>query len=185
MGTKSNSCILKTTKYALLSCMFFIPTFPSYGHLYGLNFQEWTDKENNFLIQFDTDPHTITAGETSLMLFSVQDLQTRQHFKNFTETITITNSDSSPYSGIIHKFGSKKINDGDFSQEYSFPNGGTYQILVRIDTAKFISIASFTIFVSSPTFQILNLIYVLLPIMIFIGIIVGVGIIIMHYIYKK
>jgi len=165
--------------------MFFVPALPSYGHLYGLNFQEWTNNENNILIQFDTDPHTVTAGQTSEMLFSVQDLQTQQHFNNFTETITITNSDSSSNSGIIHKFESKKISDGDFSQEYTFPNGGTYHILVRIDTAKFISIASFSIFVSSPTFQILNLIYVLLPAMIFIGIIIGVGIIIMRYIYKK
>ena len=185
MNIKRNSCILRALKYAILSCMFFVPTFPSFGHLYGLNFQEWTNKENNILIQFDTDPHTVTAGQTSEMLFSVQDLQTKQHFKNFTETIKITNSGSSSYPNIIHKFDSKKIIDGDFSQEYTFSNGGTYQILVRIDTAKFVSIASFTIFVSSPTFQILNLIYVLLPTMIFTGIIVGVGIIIMRYIYKK
>lgn len=184
MSIKSNSCILKATKYVLLSCMFFVPAL-TYGHLYGLNFQEWTNKENNILIQFDTDPHTVTAGKTSVMLFSVQDLQTQQHLKNFTETITITNSNSPSSPSIIHKFEGKKISDGDFSQEYVFPNGGTYQILVRIDTTKFVNIASFTIFVSSPTFQILNLIYLLLPTMIFTGIIVGVGIIIMRYIYKK
>ncbi|MGI0073450.1 MAG: hypothetical protein ACREA3_06540 [Nitrosotalea sp.] len=185
MSNKTNYYILRMTQFALVFSMFFVPNLSSYGHLYGLNFQEWTNKEKNLLIQFDMDPHSPIAGKPSRMLFSVQNLQTQQHFQNFTETITITNSGNAASSSIIHKFESKEIKDGDFYQEYVFPNGGTYEILVRIDTSNFINVASFTVFISSPQFQILNVIYILLPTIIFIGIIAGIVIVMIRYIYKK
>lgn len=170
----------------LLSSIFFLPNLPSYGHLYGYNVQEWKNQRDNILIQFDTNPKTPIVGKNSIMNFSVQNLQTGKHLNDFTETVTVVyqGTGSSSYT-ITHKFDSKPVKDGDFSQNYTFPSGGTYGIFLRIDTLNIINVSRFTVFVSSPQFQITNMIYLLLPFIIMIGIFAAIGIIMARHIYRK
>lgn len=177
----------KFLKIFLLCCLIFVPTLPSYGHLYGLNYQEWKNQRNNILIQFDITPSTPTMGENSTMVFSVQNLQTGEHLENFNETIAVRNSeDSSTLSGLVHKFETTTIHGTDFSQEYVFPGGGTYYIWLRIDNSNgVVSIAKFTVFVSSPQFQFLNMSFILFPVLIVIAIFAIVLIAVAYYVYKK
>ncbi len=158
-----------------------MPNLPSYERLYGYNFQEWKNQRDNFLVQFDVEPHTPIAGNMSTLMFSVQNLQTGQDLQNFTSRITITNSSS---NNTISEFESRETN-GDFSQRYAFPTGGLYEIFLRVDTPTSIDVSKFTVFVSSQSFQILNLIYLLLPIFIFIGLLASAIVFIARYIYKK
>ncbi len=173
-------------KIILFCGVIFAPSFPSYGHLYGLNYQDWKNKSDNIDIQYDTIPTTPTMNNTSTMLFSVQDLKTGEHLKNFKETITIVNAEANPISnGIVHKFETKAIHGGDFSENYTFSSGGTYYILLRIDTPTAIVVAKFTTFVSSPQFQFLNMSLILFPVVIVVAIFASILLITVHYIYKK
>ncbi len=180
----SQTSRIKILGFVFLLGIFFMHSLPSYGHLYGYNFQEWKNQRDNFLVQFDTDPHTPLAGNMSTLIFSVQNLQTGEHLQNFTARITIANHSSSSNSTIISKFESREAN-GDFTQKYTFPAGGLYEIFLRVDTPTSIDVSKFTVFVSSPSFQILNWIYLLLPIFIFIGLLTIAIVFIARYIYKK
>ena len=170
----------------LLCCITFIPIFPTYGHLYGLNYQDWKDSRYNIHMQFDTIPPTPTTNNSTTMLFSVQDLKTGEHVKNFKETITIVTPSTNPTSnGLVHKFETKVINGTDFSESYKFPSGGTYFVLLRVDTLNTISIAKFTVFVSSPQFQLFNMGLILFPVIIVVAIFAVILLVTVHYIYKK
>jgi len=177
----------KITKFMVLFGIVFLPVLPSSGHLYGYNVQEWKNQKENILVQFEIEPQTPAVEKNATMSFSVQNLQTGEHLKNFTETVTVIyyNSANTSSNDITYKFNASNIKNGDFSHNYVFTKGGTYEIFLRIDTPTFISVSRFTVFVSSPEFQVMNMIYLLLPIMIFAGIFVGIGIAIWRYVHKK
>ncbi|MDE1812711.1 MAG: hypothetical protein KGH85_07590 [Thaumarchaeota archaeon] len=185
MKTNSKS-FFKVIQLALLCSIAFVPSFPSYGHLYGLNYQDWKNQNDGLHVQFETIPPTPTAGTPSVMNFSVQDLNTGKHIPRFNETITILSSDtSSAPNNIVHKFETKTIRGGDFSENYTFPSGGTYDIWLRIDAPTVINAAKFTVFVSSPQFQFLNMGLILFPAIIMVVIFGSVLIVVAHYVYKK
>lgn len=171
---------------ALFFTSVFIPHVPAYGHLYGYNVQEWKNQKYDILIQFETDPQTPSVGKNATLNFSVQNLQTGGHFENFTDTVTIIKYDQNSSSNdIAYKFASQPEKTGDFSHSDVFENGGTYEIFLRIDTPTFINVSKFVVFVSSPQFQIMNLVYLLLPFMIVVGIIAVVGVLLWRRIYKN
>ena len=112
MKENPNFRFSKIVKIVILCSLVFIPSFPSYGHLYGLNYQEWENQRNNIRIQFDIIPSTPTMGKNSTMVFSVQNLKTGEHLQDFNETIVVRNSeDSSTLNGLIHKFETTEIHD--------------------------------------------------------------------------
>ncbi len=185
MNLNSKS-FFKVIQLALLCSIAFVPSFPSYGHLYGLNYQDWKNQNDGLHVQFETIPPTPTAGAPSIMNFSVQDLNTGKHIPRFNETITVLSSDaSSAPNSIVHKFETKTIRGGDFSENYTFPSGGTYDIWLRIDAPTVINAAKFTVFVSSPQFQFLNMGLILFPAIIIVVIFGSVLIVVAHYVYKK
>lgn len=186
MQENSKSIFFKVIKIVLLCSIAFVPSFPSYGHLYGFNYQDWKNQSDNIHIQFDTVPPTPTTGNLSTMIFSVQDLKTGKHLENFNETITVVNPETSSISNsVVHKFETKVMHGEDFSVGYVFPSGGTYYIWLRIDTPNAINVAKFTVFVSSPQFQFLNMGFILLPVIIIVAIFASILIVIAHYVYKK
>lgn len=171
---------------ALVLVLAFVP-IPSFAHLYGLNVQEWTNQRFNIKIQFEPDPQTPSVGENSTLNFSVQDLATGEHLKNFTETVTVVYYDpSNPSSNSIsYKFDSTNVADGDFARQYVFQKGGSYEVFLRVDTPTFIEVSRFTTFVSSPQFQAENLLYMLLPFILVMGAFGGIGYAIHKRLYKS
>ena len=75
------------------------------------------------------------------MQFSVQDLETGEHIKDFDARVVVTNGQR------LFKFENITIADGDFSVKYLFPDDRTYQVLTRINMNNSISLASFSVFV--------------------------------------
>lgn len=187
MKTWSCNGFFTALLFSIVFVVLFITSSPSYAHLYGYNVQELNDPKNDVLVEFGVEPETPSVGENVALNFSVQNLQTGSHLTNFSDVAAISYYDEKNPSAndIVGKFSDKNVKNGDFDHSFIFEKGGTYEIFLRIDTPTFINVSKFIIFVSSPQFQIINLVYLLLPFMIFSGVIVGIGIIIWRYIYKK
>lgn len=177
--------VLRIAKVISILGLVFAPPVASYAHLYGLNFQEWTNRGDDVLIQFQPQPQTPIAGKPSLLVFSVQDLKTKDHLQDFTEMLTITKQETFFSQAVTYRVEPQEIKNGDFSINYTFPSGGTYEIFMRIDTQTNIDVARFTVFVSSTPFQILNVVYLLLPVLLFIALLGVAIILIAKYVYKK
>ncbi|HEX6673314.1 MAG TPA: hypothetical protein VF084_13865, partial [Nitrososphaeraceae archaeon] len=97
------------------------------AHIKESKLQEWVDKSKNIKIQFAYSPEKPIIDTFTELKFSVQDLETGEHIKNFDARAVVTN--------------------GDFSVKYLFPDDGTHQVLTRINTNNSILLASFSVFV--------------------------------------
>ncbi|MGE0243713.1 MAG: hypothetical protein AB7P56_07270 [Nitrososphaeraceae archaeon] len=118
-----------------------ITSLLSYSHIDKPNVQEWIDENKNLKIQFDYEPDKPIIDTFTELQFSVQDLETGEHIKDFDARVIVTN-------GIrLFKFENITFTNGDFSVKYLFPDDGTHQVLTRLNTNNTISIASFSVFV--------------------------------------
>lgn len=116
-------------------------TLFSYAHINDLNVQEWIDKNKNIKIQFDYLPDKPIIDTFTELQFSVQDLETEQHLKDFDARVVVTNGQR------LFKFENITVSDGDFSVKYIFPDDGTHQVLLRVNTNNSIILTSFSVFV--------------------------------------
>jgi hypothetical protein len=116
------------------------------AHLSGPTLQQWVDKETGIKIQFAYKPEKPIADSPTDLSFSVQNLTTGQHIKNFRARVVIINDFQSAF-----KFLNIPVINGDFSLKYSFPDSGHNQILVSINKDSFdLALASFRVSVSAP-----------------------------------
>ena len=113
----------------------------SYAHIDKPNVQESIDKDNNIRIQFGYTPEKPIIDTFTELQFSVQDLETGEHIKDFDGRVVVTKGQR------LFKFENITVADGDFSVKYLFPDDGTHQVLTRINTNNSISLASFSVFV--------------------------------------
>ena len=111
------------------------------AHIKESNIQEWVDKNKNIRIQFAYSPEKPIIDTFTELKFSVQDLETGEHIKNFDARAVVTNGQR------LFKFENITVADGDFSVKYLFPDDGTHQVLTRINTNNSILLASFSVFV--------------------------------------
>jgi len=109
-----------------------IPRTNVYAHLAGPTLQEWVDREKDIKIQFASKPEKPTADSPSELSFSVQNLTTSQHVKNFKASVVIVNDFQKGF-----KFLYIPVANGDFSLRFSFPDSGYNQILVSINKDSF------------------------------------------------
>ena len=116
-------------------------TLSSYAHINDPDVQEWIDKNKNIKIQFDYLPDKPIIDTFTELQFSVQDLETEQHLKDFDARVVVTNGQR------LFKFENITVSDGDFSVKYIFPDDGTHQVLLRINTNNSILLTSFSVFV--------------------------------------
>ena len=131
--------LLTSSILLLISIITSLPS--SCSHIDKPNVQEWINENKNIKIQFDYEPDKPIIDTFTELLFSVQDLETGEHIKNFDARVVVTN-------GIrLFKFENITVADGDFSVKYLFPDDGTHQVLARINTNNSISLASFSVFV--------------------------------------
>jgi hypothetical protein len=104
--------------------------------------QQWIDKVNNIRILFSSPARPIIDSR-SQMKFEVQNLTTNENIKDLAARVVITTNSS----GQLRTF--KYINissvNGSFAINYIFPDSGIYQMLTRIDSKDFSSLASFKV----------------------------------------
>jgi hypothetical protein len=111
------------------------------AHIKESKVQELIDKNKNIKIQFGYSPEKPIIDTFTELKFSVQDLETGEHIKNFDARAVVTNGQR------LFKFENITVTNGDFSVKYLFPDDGTHLVLTRINTNNSILIASFSVFV--------------------------------------
>ena len=124
---------------------------PSFAHLYGNKTQEWVRNSDGIKVQFTYQPEKPIIDTFTELKFSVQNLSTSDHLKDFTARVVVTSG------GTLFKFENITVPDGDFSVKYIFPDDGTYKVIVRINEKSSSALASFNVFVPiQPIPSILN-----------------------------
>jgi hypothetical protein len=128
-------------------------------YIFGNATQEWLDKEHDIKILFTPSPEYPSVGNSTQLIFSIQDLKTGSHIKNVTATVTVINNltaniDTGVSKGSTRDFTIFKniaASNGSFSVNYRFPQAGTHQIIVGIKSKNnvFVGLASFNVLVPS------------------------------------
>jgi hypothetical protein len=115
--------------------------------------QQWVDKVNNIRILFSSPTRPIIDSRTQ-MKFEVQNLTTNENIKDLAARVVITTNSS----GQLRTFKYTNISsaNGSFAINYIFPDSGIYQILTRIDSKDFSSLASFKVDVPVQPSNVLN-----------------------------
>jgi hypothetical protein len=110
--------------------------------------QTWMDNLSNIKIEFTNVPASPVIDKPTKLNFEVVHLQNETKLENLSaRVIILANAGEQQRTFIFPDIVSK---DGRFSVNYLFPDSGTYQILSRINSKGFISLASFTLFVPVP-----------------------------------
>ena len=152
----------------------------SYAHIPDAKVQEWKNVKDNIKVQFAYFPNKPIIDTFTTLNFSVQDLKTGEHIKDFTARVVVTNGQR------LFKFENITVPDGDFSVRYIFPDDGTHQVILRVNSKQLVELASFQVFVphQSPP-SLLTAGGDMINIIIAIGIIAAVGSIVIIMLRKK
>jgi hypothetical protein len=106
--------------------------------------QTWIDKLNNLKIQFGYIPAKPIIDAPTQLKFSVQNLQTGEQLKNLSaRAVVLSNA-----GGQQRSFKFTNITaapDGTYSVKYLFPDSGLYQVITKIGSNDFTSLASFNV----------------------------------------
>lgn len=115
----------------------------AYAHIYNNVTQVWKDRLNNVKIQFSNLPEKPTIEDLIQLQFSVQNLQTGDHLKNFIAKVIVINDP-------IYRFDNIIVADGDFSIRCPYLDSGMHQVIVKVDSKDYsVALVSFNVFVSS------------------------------------
>ena len=127
----------------LLSMTAFITSYPtSSAHLINsTRIQDWKNVKDNIEIQFSYKPDKPIIDAFTELQFSVTNLQTGEHVKDFVARVVVTNGQR------LFKFENITVPNGDFSVKYIFPDDGTHQVILRVDSNHLVELASFQVFV--------------------------------------
>jgi hypothetical protein len=105
--------------------------------------QTWLDKLNNLKIQFGYSPKEPVVDKPTELKFTVQNLQTGEQIKNLSASAVVVNNAGGQLRTF--KFTNITAPNGIFSVKYLFPDSGLYQVLTKIDSNDFTSLASFNV----------------------------------------
>ena len=127
----------------LLSITAFITSYStSSAHIIDSNrIQDWKNVKDNIEIQFSYKPDKPIIDAFTNLEFSVTNLQTGEHVKDFVARVVVTNGQR------LFKFENITVPNGDFSVKYLFPDDGTHQVILRVDSNHLVELASFQVFV--------------------------------------
>lgn len=148
----------------------------SYAHILVGKVQSSTNPKDNIKIQFSYSPEKPIIDTYTTLTFSVQELNSDEHVKDFTARVVVTNGQR------LFKFENITVLDGDFSVKYLFPDDGTHQVLLKVTSKDTIDVASFNVFVphqSPPSLNNFN------NLIIGIGIIAAVGVIVIIMLKRR
>ena len=105
--------------------------------------QEILDQNDNIKVQFAYEPENIKINTLTDLKFSVLNLKTDEHIKNFLARVVVTEGSE------LFRFNNITVNDGDFSVKHSFANYGTHQVFLRVDTNSSITPVTFDVIIPS------------------------------------
>jgi hypothetical protein len=117
----------------------------SYCHIPVGKGQEWKNIKDNIKVQFTYFPDKPIIDTFTALNFSVQNLKTDDHIKDFTARVVVTNGQR------LFKFENITVPNGDFSVKYIFPDDGTHQVIFRVNSEHLVELASFQVFVPHQT----------------------------------
>jgi hypothetical protein len=98
---------------------------------------------NNIRILFSSFPTRSTIDSRTQMKFEIQNLTTGENIKDLAERAVVTTNSGGQQRTF--KFTNISSTNGGFAINYLFPDSGLYQILTRIDSKDFSSLASFKV----------------------------------------
>jgi hypothetical protein len=152
----------------------------SFAHIPAGKVQDWKNIKDNIKVQFAYFPEKPIIDTFTALNFSVQDLKTGEHIDNYTARVVVTNGQR------LFKFENITVPNGDFSVKYLFPDDGTHQVILRVDSNHLVELASFQVFVphQSPP-SLLNVGGDMINILIAIIIIAAVGLVVIRILKKK
>ena len=127
----------------LISINAFITSCPtSSAHLIdSTRIQDWKNVKDNIEMQFSYKPDKPIIDAFTELQFIVTNLQTGEHMKDSVARVVITNGQR------LFKFENITVPNGDFSVKYIFPDDGTHQLILRVDSKHLVELASFQVFV--------------------------------------
>jgi hypothetical protein len=116
--------------------------------------QTWIDKLNNLKMQFGYLPKEPIIDKPTELKFTVQNLQTGEQIKNLSARVVVVNNAGGQLRTF--KFANITAPEGIYSVKYLFPDSGSYNIITKIDSKDFTSLASFNVFVPSGSLGTVN-----------------------------
>ena len=124
------------------------PTYGVYAHMPTSNtsrIQEWTDSQNEAKIHFIYEPEKPIIDTFTELKFSVENITSGDHISDTEDAVArvvVTNGQR------LFKFENISVgSDGHFSAKYLFPDDGTHQAILRLDTKDSSTASSFNVFV--------------------------------------
>ena len=111
--------------------------------------QTWIDKLNNLQMQFGYLPKEPVIDKPTELKFTVQNLQTDDKIKNLSARVAVINNAGGQLRSF--KFTNIMAPNGIYSVKYLFPDSGLYNVITKIDSKDFTSLASFNVAVPLPT----------------------------------
>ena len=105
--------------------------------------QEILDQHDNIKVQFAYEPENIKINTLTDLKFSVLNLKTDEHIKNFLARVVVTEGSE------LFRFNNITVNDGDFSVKHSFANYGKKKGVLRVDTNSSITPVTFDVIIPS------------------------------------
>ena len=106
--------------------------------------QVWVDKLNNLKIHFGYLPKEPVIDKPTELKFTVQNLQTgKQLNDNVSARVVVINNVGGQQRSF--KFTNITASIGIFSVKYLFPDSGLYNVIAKIDSKDFTSLASFNV----------------------------------------
>jgi hypothetical protein len=106
--------------------------------------QTWIDKLNNLKMQFGYLPKEPVIDKPTEMKFTVQNLQTGEQLNdNISARVAVINNAGGQQRSF--KFTNITAPNGIYSVKYLFPDSGQYNVITKIDSNDFTSLASFNV----------------------------------------
>jgi hypothetical protein len=130
----------------LIMMTIYIESFPkSVFAQFAGNTQVWKNSENNVKILFSHSPGNPIVNTPTQMRFTINDLRTGAAFKNVLITVIIIGNSSGGQERVI-KFNGLSDGLGNYSINYTFPDLGLYQVIMRTNSnnPEFVTLASFS-----------------------------------------
>lgn len=109
--------------------------------------QMWKDNERNVKILFNHSPQNPIINTPTQMRFTITDLRTDVAFKKVLVLVAIIGNSFSSGKERVIKFDGLSDDKGNYSVNYTFPDLGVYQVIMRTKSndPKFATLASFYI----------------------------------------